>query len=55
MILGFRDKRTERFADGEFVPAFKGFERQGWKRLEILDAPARLPTSQAFPATGWKP
>jgi hypothetical protein len=38
MILGFRDKGTELFATGEFVRAFQGFDRQGWKRLEILEA-----------------
>jgi toxin HigB-1 len=38
MILGYRDKRTAAFADGEFVREFQGFERQAWKRLEILAA-----------------
>ena len=38
MILGFKDKRTASFSRGERVPAFSGFDRQGWKRLEILDA-----------------
>jgi proteic killer suppression protein len=38
MILSYRDKRTEQFAHGEFVRAFQGFERQAWKRLEILEA-----------------
>ena len=33
MILGFRDKRTQLFAEGVFVRAFQGFDRQGWKRL----------------------
>ena len=37
MILSFRDKKTEAFARGEFVRAFQGFDRQGWKRLEIND------------------
>jgi proteic killer suppression protein len=50
MILGFRDKRTERFASGEFVAAFKGFERQGWKRLEILDAAASLADLAGLPS-----
>jgi hypothetical protein len=31
MILSFRDRRTERFAAGERVPAFEGFRRQGEK------------------------
>jgi proteic killer suppression protein len=42
MILSFRDKQTEFFARGDFVRAFQGFERQGWKRLEILDAATSL-------------
>lgn len=38
MIPSCRDKRTEAFADGSFAREFQGFARQGWKRLEILDA-----------------
>jgi proteic killer suppression protein len=49
MILSYRDKRTEAFAKGEFVRAFQGFERQGWKRLEILDAAMSLADLRAFP------
>ena len=49
MILGYRDKRTEAFANGEFVRAFQGFERQGWKRLEILDAAISLADLEALP------
>jgi proteic killer suppression protein len=50
MILSFRDKRTERFARGEFVPAFNGFERQGWKRLEILEAAVSLADLAGLPS-----
>jgi toxin HigB-1 len=54
MILSFKDQRTERFAKGrEFVRAFQGFDRQGWKRLEILDAAS--PISRVFQATALKP
>jgi proteic killer suppression protein len=49
MILGYRDKRTEAFAKGEFVRAFQSFERQGWKRLEILDAAMSLAELGALP------
>jgi proteic killer suppression protein len=42
MILSYRDKRTEAFAKGEFVREFQGFDRQAWKRLEILDAAVSL-------------
>lgn len=41
MILSYRDKRTAQFAAGERVAAFQGFERQAFKRLEILNAAAR--------------
>ncbi len=42
VIASYRDKRTEAFARGDFIRAFQGFERQAWKRLEILDAAANL-------------
>ncbi len=38
MILSYRDKRTESFALGKPAREFRSFERQAWKRLEILDA-----------------
>ncbi len=38
MIRSYRDKRTKTFAEGQFVKAFQGFERQAVKRLAILDA-----------------
>ena len=44
MILGFKDKRTEMFANGVFVPAFQGFEQQAAKRLAILNAALSLNT-----------
>ena len=50
MILGFRDRRTELFAKGEFVRAFQGFDRQGWKRLEILDAALTLADLAGLPS-----
>jgi proteic killer suppression protein len=50
MILGYRDKRTRAFADGERVRAFSGFERQGWKRLEILDAAPSLAVLRNLPS-----
>jgi proteic killer suppression protein len=50
MILGFRDKRTELFARGEFVRAFQGFDRQGWKRLEILSAAVTLADLAGLPS-----
>jgi proteic killer suppression protein len=38
MILGFRDKRTEAFALGGDVAAFRAFRDQARKRLRVLDA-----------------
>jgi len=42
MIIGYRDKKTEAFAAGEFVKAFQGFEQQAEKRLAVLDAATSL-------------
>lgn len=50
MILSYKDKRTEAFAAGGSVREFRGFERQGWKRLEILDAATRLADLGALPS-----
>ena len=44
MILSYRDQRTARFADGQFVPAFQGFEQQASNRLAILNAAPSLHT-----------
>jgi proteic killer suppression protein len=50
MILGFRNKRTEAFAEGGRVREFSGFERQGWKRLEILDAATSVEDLRVLPS-----
>ena len=50
MILGYRDRRTERFAAGEFVPVFQGFEDQAAKRLSILNAVPSLDTLRGLPS-----
>lgn len=49
MILSYRDRRTARFANGEFVKAFKGFEDQAARRLSILNAALSLDTLRALP------
>jgi toxin HigB-1 len=49
MILGYRDRRTEAFANGKFVREFQGFDRQAYKRLEILDAATSLDELRALP------
>ncbi len=50
MILSFRDRRTARFAAGEGVAAFFGFDRQAHKRLEILSAATSLRDLQGLPS-----
>ena len=50
MILSYRDKKTRAFADGEFVTAFQGFERQASKRLDILGAAGSLDDLRALPS-----
>lgn len=42
MIVSFRDKRTREFAEGNWVKAFTGFERQAEIRLDQLDAATAL-------------
>jgi proteic killer suppression protein len=49
MILSFRDKRSRAFADGRFVREFQGFDRQAWKRLEILDAATSVDDLRGLP------
>ncbi len=50
MISSYKNKRTEAFANGERVREFSGFDRQGWKRLEILDAATSLEDLRALPS-----
>jgi proteic killer suppression protein len=42
MILGFRDKDTERLWHGEFVRRFQGIRRQALMRLGRLEAATNL-------------
>lgn len=42
MILGYRDKKTEQFANGEMVKTFQGFADQAERRLAILNAATSL-------------
>lgn len=51
MIVSYRDKRTERFAAGEFVKAFDCFESQAARRLAILNAAPSLETLRALPGS----
>lgn len=50
VIRSYKDKRTEMFADGVFVPAFQGFERQAARRLSILNAAESMTTLRALPS-----
>src|SRR5690348_6778358 len=50
MILSFRDKRTAEFASGEFIRAFQGFDRQAYKRLDILAAATSLNDLRNLPS-----
>lgn len=46
----YRDKRTERFAAGERVREFQAFERQAYRRLELLDAAPNKEALMLFPS-----
>ena len=50
MILGYQDKKTERFANGDRVKAFQSFEDQATKHLAILNAAPDLATLRALPS-----
>ena len=50
MILSYRDKRTERFAQGTFTRAFQAIDRQAYRRLEILEAATSLDDLRALPS-----
>jgi toxin HigB-1 len=49
MIRGYRDKRTERFANGERVSQFEPFRRQAEKRLRLLEAAVGLADLRQLP------
>jgi proteic killer suppression protein len=49
MLRKYRDRRTERFAYGEFVNAFSGFARQAERRLRALEAATGLGDLAAIP------
>lgn len=50
MILGYRDKRSKQFADGEFVSTFQSFKGQAERRLRVLDAAVSLADLAALPS-----
>jgi len=42
MIVNFRDKRTQRFAEGRKIKAFSGFKLKAEIKLDQLDAATSL-------------
>ena len=50
MILSYRDKQTKRFAAGEFIRAFQGFESQAERRLAMLSAATSLADLRNMPS-----
>jgi len=44
----YRDKATERFANGEFVKAFSGFAMQAQAKLDALDAAPNVAAHRAI-------
>ncbi|HEY9703535.1 MAG TPA: type II toxin-antitoxin system RelE/ParE family toxin, partial [Allocoleopsis sp.] len=50
MSQKYKDKRTERFARGERIKEFQAFERQAYKRLEILESAPNKQALMALPS-----
>lgn len=50
MILGYREKRTRAFAEGDFAREFEGFKNQAARRLAILEAATRLDDLRGLPS-----
>jgi proteic killer suppression protein len=55
MILSYRDRKTERFANGERVREFSGFARQAELRLDRLDSATTLRDLAAMPGNRLEP
>jgi proteic killer suppression protein len=49
VIVSFRDRRTQRFAAGEYIREFSGFARQAEVRLDRLEAAQSLADLAALP------
>lgn len=50
MIVNYRNKETERFADGEIIRKWQAFRTQAEKRLRILEAAESLADLGALPS-----
>lgn len=46
----YKDARTAKFASGERIRAFQSFEKQAYKRLEILEAAPSKESLMALPS-----
>jgi proteic killer suppression protein len=46
----YRDRRTAKFAAGERVREFHAFERQAYRRLEILEAAPNVEALRKLPS-----
>jgi proteic killer suppression protein len=42
VVRSYRDRKTQRFAEGERVPRYEGFRHQAEKRLRVLEAALNL-------------
>lgn len=54
MIRSFRDKKTQRFADGARVSAFEEFRHQAEKRLRVIEAATSLRDLAQLPSNRLK-
>ena len=50
MIRSFRDRRTERFHRGDFVPEFESIARPATRRLRVLEAAESLQALAGLPS-----
>jgi toxin HigB-1 len=50
VILSYRGKHTNAFANGGDVRVFRSFSRQAYRRLEILDAATSLSDLRHLPS-----
>jgi proteic killer suppression protein len=46
----YRDKRTQRFAEGKRVREFQSFEMQAYRRLEILESAPNIQALMRLPS-----
>jgi proteic killer suppression protein len=49
MVVSYRDKRTQDFANGKRINAFSGFERSAQIRLDRLEAATSMKDLAALP------